>query len=345
MRVANIVGFDNMAGLSRDIDVLAAALTAHGWDVRYNGRVTRGAPRGEWERAHWWLRRISRELLANVLRRTRYDVNVFLENIPPEFLPLARLNVLVPNPEFFRPSSEPHLSRIDLVLAKTKDASRVFGELGCRVGYMGFTSLDRSLHSRAGHKEHEALHIAGRSAFKGTEVILDAWTKHPEWPQLTVVRSPTDYDGTPFRWRPRSIPANVTMIEGHLPDQDLRSLQNSKLFHVATSEAEGFGHCIAEAMSVGAVVVTTDAPPMNELVTAETGILVATADRTTRGRGWRFTVDQDDFERKMNALFELDPRSLDELGHLARSAYELKATEFASNFSECLNTILGHQAL
>jgi multisubunit Na+/H+ antiporter MnhB subunit len=40
------------------------------------------------------------------------------------------------------------------------------------------------------------------------------------------------------------------------------------------SEREGFGHYINEARAVGAFVISTDHPPMNELVTPERGALV-----------------------------------------------------------------------
>ena len=45
--------------------------------------------------------------------------------------------------------------------------------------------------------------------------------------------------------------------------------------HVCPSSREGFGHYINEARSVSAVIITVDAPPMNEFVTnATSGILI-----------------------------------------------------------------------
>src|SRR6202011_4092360 len=93
--------------------------------------------------------------------------------------------------------------------------------------------------------------------------------RHPEWPRLTLVQdAPAGSGGR------QAAAANIVHEHGFLSDQDLRTLQNSHRFHLCLSEAEGWGHYIAEAMSVGAVTFTCDAPPMNELVGAERGVLV-----------------------------------------------------------------------
>src|SRR6202035_4154832 len=73
---------------------------------------------------------------------------------------------------------------------------------------------------------------------------------------------------------PQAGAANLTVHRGFLGDEALRALQNAHRFHLCLSEAEGWGHYIAEALSVGAVTFTCDAPPMNELVSAGRGVLV-----------------------------------------------------------------------
>src|SRR6202035_3464945 len=73
---------------------------------------------------------------------------------------------------------------------------------------------------------------------------------------------------------PQAGAANLTVHRGFLGDEALRALQNAHRFHLCLSEAEGWGHYIAEAMSVAAVTFTCDAAPMNELIGAERGVLV-----------------------------------------------------------------------
>jgi glycosyltransferase involved in cell wall biosynthesis len=339
-RVVNIVAWDNGAGLARDIDLLSATLQQLGWTIRYNGRARREAPRGAWQRAYRRVRKDAAITTARVTRRPPFAVNVFLEDISPEFFPLAAKNVLIPNAECFRPASAPFLGQMDAVFAKTQDAVVIFRELGARVEFMGFISADRRLTNLDQPRETEALHVAGRSLLKGTESILDAWQRHPEWPRLTVVRSRTDYEHAPVPWRPRTAGPNVTIIEERLSEQALRTLQNVKRLHIATSESEGFGHSIVEAMSVGAVVVTTDAPPMNELVTPDAGQLVATSARSSVGLGWRYLLDAADLDRQIEAVAHASAETLEAKGAAARRRFEEIVDRFPDALQQCLSAVL-----
>lgn len=109
-----------------------------------------------------------------------------------------------------------------------------------------------TLTSKADRRKY--LHIASGGNQKGTAEILDAWRHHPERPQLTVLagRSPVAIDNT----------RNISIIRRWVSDSELRSLMQGCGVHVCCSNAEGFGHTIVEGMSCGALVITTDFPPM-----------------------------------------------------------------------------------
>lgn len=248
-----IVSRDNGVGLSRDMALMAEAL--QGEDARIE-RVGFGNGKGG---------NALREAGLVLERHWRgpVDVQLFSERVYPRCLPLARCNVLVPNPEWFLPKWLPLLPAFDEVLCKTRHAERLFRELGCRTRFVGFTSEDRLMPDVP--REPVFFHLAGRSRAKGTQVLLDTWRDHPEWPLLTVVQNPRTAG-------PRVHAPNIDHRIGYLDDAELRRLQNAHAFHVCPSEVEGFGHYLMEAMSVGAVVLATDAEPMNELVPAFHGI-------------------------------------------------------------------------
>jgi hypothetical protein len=56
---------------------------------------------------------------------------------------------------------------------------------------------------------------------------------------------------------------------------DIRRLQAASGVHICASEREGFGHYLNEARGAGALVISTDHPPMNEMVQdGVTGVLI-----------------------------------------------------------------------
>jgi glycosyltransferase involved in cell wall biosynthesis len=126
----------------------------------------------------------------------------------------------------------------------------------------------------------------------------------------------------------------------YLSGQELARLQNSCAVHVIPSQAEGYGHIIAEGMSCGAVVVTTDAPPMNELVAAGRGMLVGVAHSEPMRRCRRHFVDLDELEAQLTLPFSMSPAEPEALGCRAREWYEEQAQRFERHMGELLTDVM-----
>jgi glycosyltransferase involved in cell wall biosynthesis len=284
-----LTGWDNLAGTTRDLDLMTQILGQAGHQVDRRGIEPPG-------------------LLASLRGRLprRWDVAIQLERVVPRWMAQARRTVLIPNPEW-TDRHTPGLSRVDALWCKSHDAIGLLAPLGRPSRYIGFTTPDlapdRPLESR-----HGALHVAGRSRTKGTTAVLDAWRRHPEWPILTIIawKDRISLPGDP--------PPNVRIIDDVVSEAALRQLQFGARFHVCPSEAEGYGHTIAEGLSAGAVVISTDAPPMNELVGNDRGILVPATGASPMRMGWRFTVEAGELERTLSLAFA---RPLEELKILA----------------------------
>jgi hypothetical protein len=264
MRV-RLIGKANGVGLSRDIELLGAALRASGCEVQELpcDRRERKRRRSPITRMMARMRRSRPDA-----RSAKCDLNVMLEHVWPQFLHEAPLNVLVPNPEWFDRRDASALGRFDRVWAKTAVTDEIFAARGCRTVHIGFDSEDRL--SPGVERLPRFLHLAGRSELKGTSRLLEQWQHHPEWPPLTVIQ-----DAAAVTTQHRVAASNIVLESQFLDDAALRTLQNEHRFHLCLSEAEGWGHYIAEAMSVGAVTITCDAAPMNELVSAQRGVLLA----------------------------------------------------------------------
>jgi glycosyltransferase involved in cell wall biosynthesis len=318
-RRINIIARDNGVGLTRDLQLLADALRAGGCDVTVTG-IRRGKVT-KWlrpwaRRGEWMLRRLFRGRRAST-----HDINVMLEHVWPDDAPFARTNVLIPNPEWLLPRDRQRLHRIDHVLAKTRHAEVLFQGLGPAVHYVGFTSVDRMLPEVP--RVAGFFHLAGRSRSKGTERLLALWRRHPEWPRLTVVQSPHNA-------RPGEPVPNIDHQVGYMDDATLQALQNSHWFHLCPSETEGYGHYLTEAMSVGAVVITLDAPPMNELVQAGCGILVPpSADTGRQHLATTYFFDDDAMAAAVEKALAMDEETLRKMGECARAQFLANEASFA----------------
>jgi glycosyltransferase involved in cell wall biosynthesis len=307
MAEVNLIARDIGFGLSRDLRLLAAALSSRGHVVSVSA-IRRGKLR---KLADPWRLR-ARAALRRLRGRSagEFDVNLMLEEIRAEYLPLARHNVLLPNPEWFRAEDKPLLARVDGVFAKTRHAQSIFSALGCRVAFTGFTSEDRF--DADVRRERAFFHVAGRSRNKNTEALLALWRKHAQWPRLTLVQDP--------RTAQAAAPApNIDHRIGHLSDDELRRLQNAHRFHLCPSQTEGFGHYLVEALSVGAVTLTLDAAPMNELVTPARGVLVPVAHTATQNLASTNFFDEAQMQQAIEQLIDLPEAECDRLGGAARA--------------------------
>jgi len=179
------------------------------------------------------------------------DLNVFLETVRPDLFSLAPRNWLIPNPEWFSHDLQALLPRFDRVLCKTSHAVSQFQALTSAAHYLGFESEDRYDPSVA--RTEAVLHVAGGSILRGTEAILEAWTRFALPYPLTVVGTAVTVRGCP----------NVTFLD-RVSDVEIRRLQNASQVHLYPSETEGWGHALHEGLGVGALVLTTGVPPMEE---------------------------------------------------------------------------------
>src|SRR5579875_1152197 len=261
----------------------------------------------------------------------RWDVNLMLERVRPEYLATARRNVLLPHPEWFDQRDRAWLPRLDRVFALTRHAVPIFERLGMQVDYTGFTSEDRL--DPGVPRERTFFHLAGRSANKGTDTLLALWRRHPEWPRLTVLQSP--------RVARAVVQApNIAHRVEYIPDGELRRIQNAHRFHLCPSETEGFGHYLVEAMGVGAVTVTLDAPPMNEMVTPERGALIPFSRTGTQSLATTYFYEPEAMQAVIERLLQTPDRELERLGAAARAWFEDNDRAFRRRIVQALAALV-----
>lgn len=278
-------------GLERDFCILEKELIGLGYQVNY----------------------------VNVYEKTPAPfakINVFLETVDAYFFPFAEQNYLIPNPEWYRYDGD-LIPKFDKILCKTKEAVKIFLPLNSDVFYISFTS-DDCLREEFKKNYKQAIHIAGRSLQKGTASVLNLWLHHSDFPMLIV--SQCDYTNGCFN---RS---NIHHITGYISQEDRIYLQNCSGLHLCPSETEGFGHYIFEAMSCEAVVVTTNAPPMNEVIKDSRCLL--NYDRVgTQNLATTYFVDLGQFEKTLINILKMPESELRAIGRHNRKLY-LKNDQF-----------------
>jgi glycosyltransferase involved in cell wall biosynthesis len=297
MRV-QIITRENGFGLSKDVQVLRDALTDH--QVRL---TSIDAPRTV---------------------EHSFDVAFHLEHIRPD-LSNARINLFVPNPDWFELHWMPRLDKMDAILCKTNDTMRIFGDWHKKVRYIGWTSPDPGI--LCDHSTPEIVHVAGQSSMKGTNAVLSAMASLPNL-KATVC----------WRHRPMvMVPRNVKLLNRHIDQAAFDALRRASI-HLCPSTYEGFGHYLNEARAMGAAIITTDAAPMNELVT-DFGFRVPSDLHGRFHASPQHHVDVKSLAQAIQMAHDSTQEQREGMGARARAAYLAGRDEFHANLKALMGEI------
>jgi len=250
------------------------------------------------------------------------DVQIFIQEFDERLLPFGKKNYLIPNPEWCWDTTE-SLQKVDLILARTKEVERIYTDVGLPVYYLGFTGVDQLMEGTP-KNFCEYFHLKGFSPHKSAHEIVAAWTQG--FPHLTVVDHWPNY---------KKVAKQITILADYITDQEMKWLQNKSGVHLCPSQTEGFGHYMAEAMSVGSVVITTDAPPMNEFITDKRFLIPY---NHTSKHGWAtvYVLSPKDIRKKIHAVQQIPFQELKKIGEDNRARY----LQLKSDFKERLKILM-----
>ncbi|KAE8913405.1 hypothetical protein PF005_g24329 [Phytophthora fragariae] len=222
--------------------------------------------------------------------------NHYWDDVPsmprwPEHKPVY----LMPNIEMVELTPEFYW-KVDAVLCKTQvcldRVTKWYEQEGnprnAEVFFTKHTSSDQALFARKRLGEDAVapkdfanvkfLHTPGTSIWKGTRAVLDCWTSTADLPPLDVYIDESAYNfmmPAPYQKKLQFSRSPVNVHLGMLERSNFTKLTAEAAYFMCPSRSEGYGHYINQARASGAVIVTTDAAPMNELITSrEMGVLV-----------------------------------------------------------------------
>ena len=233
------------------------------------------------------------------------DLAIHLEVVEERFFKHILQHWWIPNPEWALPSRLELAKRFNIVLCKTPDAVRVLRPYTDRLILTGFMSEDRR--DLAIDRDNETFFHAHRgSNEKGTTAIRKAW-ENITWP---------------------------IVLASDMEEVAYQHEQNRCRFHLCPSRYEGWGHTIHEGLSVGAIVVSTDMPPMNEIEGIPYHIRV-------HRDGWlrlaHFgNIHHTGVHGAVQWCLELSPQEITKYSNAARKAYEDETASFRKAFKKLL---------
>jgi len=178
---------------------------------------------------------------------------------------------------------------------------------------------------------------------KGTDLLLQAFAGIALNARL-VVHTQVPLEGEAAALADRLQREGRLQVE--LADVGPPGLYHRGDVYVYPSRLDGVGLTVAEALACGLPVIATDAPPMNEFVTADVGWLVRVERQYARGDGyyWPLSIaDVDDLRRAMHAVAER-PEALPATSRRARE-YALAELDWRTNAAGLPDLFRGARAV
>lgn len=245
--------------------------------------------------------------LDNVKHPDTLYAKIMIENIDPEFVKInSEKTVFIPNPEFLSEWDVKYLDTVDYIWCKSQFCYDYFSEIlkqqdikpAPKLVYTKFTSPAFS------HKKSKnynlACHFAGTSFMKSTKALIQTWVKNKGFTEinpdlnLLITLKPNPRTNYIYKWIQKNCDSKetVTSILGkrlgqpvvkytigniHIVDflstSVYKHFRDSAGYFICPSEVEGYGHYINEGRIAAAITLTTDHPPMNELITDKRTLL------------------------------------------------------------------------
>ena len=264
----------------------------------------------------------------------QFDKQFFLEHIYPCQLKYSCENIYIPNIEMINNNDIFQLRKDSSIkiFCKTNFCYNILKQIINRnsISRIIWNSKDRQIKNIT-PDFNEYLHVKGQSRFKNSQMILDLWSKHPDWPNLTIVHNGIQNKNGYLNINvPFKVANNITIYQKCLSENELNILMNKCGFHICPSSMEGYGHYINEARSTSSIILTTNYPPMNSFITEEYGIKILVKKENLKkfGLSVECIITEKDLENSILQSFELTKNNLKIQSKIGRTLYETNSKRF-----------------
>lgn len=182
--------------------------------------------------------------------------------------------IFVPNQELVNNMDEKMLllpGKVRLVLCKSKYAQKIFEnfkrKFNCSwdVSSFIFPPVLTTKFYIYPKDRNIFFHPAGKSWMKNTITLIKTWSQNPSWPLLIITCSEDCLKHNDSTIINNNNSTNIKVYK-FLDKKDLYTLQKHCGYVIMPSSCEGFGHSAYEALENGNLLITTDIPPLNEML-------------------------------------------------------------------------------
>ena len=205
--------------------------------------------------------------------------------------------------------------------------------------------IDTELYKRDEEVKRDGLvtffHSVGMSSRKGTDILLDAFLKGELFKRSRlVVHTQVPINKVCSYTKEYLQLHNIIVIEKTVSAPGLYQMGD---VYVYPTKLDGLGLTLYEALAFHMPVITTDYPPMNEVITEEVGSLVKVNDHYCRSDAYYYPMtkcDENDLIEKMRVYID-NPSLITLKGEAARerAIKEYSLTAMQESLSEIINHI------
>jgi len=247
-------------------------------------------------------------------------MKIFLEHIIPDMLQIQSTHtVYIPNIEMLT-DWDVKLMKQTMVLCKNMYTFNNIKTPSKKL--IKFTTNTYNI--KVPKNKNIAIHFGGTSFMKGTWNLVKAWIEagcfidiNPDIKLIVTTSQPSIYwqlldtkieNTLVGRDIENTVYKNVHVVS-YLGNDDYTYFSNIAQFRIQPSCIEGFGHTVNEGRAYGSVTITTNHPPMNELITDTRCLIDIVETRPTHLLFKRFT-NRSAYANRGTAKYAIfDPRS------------------------------------
>jgi len=242
------------------------------------------------------------------------DIHIYLEVPCRAAFPWSKVNIIVPNAEWWYKEAWKWTKDAGAIFwFRTVHCQKLFEADGIKGTYIGWRCPAGYNGNKKSNTKNQALYVVGGSKHKkaAADIIVSCWKD--EWPQLIVLCAES---------APSTIKPNVDWRCKYISNEEKLQLQQSSIYHVVASTAEGFGYTMAEALNQNALILRTALPVYEEFwgnVLGHAGLIKTNSSDISGGTVEMMDMPRlfqyIDVENAMNELLKLGPRPQEILGN------------------------------